>query len=367
MDIGITAVGTATPRYKIHQNEVVDKILTAGFGLKPSEKRLLRFVYKSTGIKTRYSVLSDYSKKFGEFQFFPNDPDQPFPSTASRMKVYKENALSLCLTAIDNCLQNFSVFEPQTITHLITISCTGMYAPGIDIEIVQKLNLNPRTKRTTVNFMGCYGAFNGIKLAYDICKANPNAKVLVVSVELCTIHFQKSMTLDNIISNAIFADGAGAVLIEKEPQHKKYFSLKGFHCDLLPQTSQEMAWHVGDQGFDIVLSSYVPQVIEEGIANFTENLLQSMQLNLNDIDIYAIHPGGLKILEACEASLNIKTEDNIYSYQVLRDYGNMSSATILFVLKNIWNDDFKHNKNIFSCAFGPGLTLESMLLETHYV
>jgi alpha-pyrone synthase len=367
MDIGITAVGTANPSYKIQQNEVVDKIIAAGFNLKPSERRLLRFVYKSSGIETRYSVLSDYSKKPGEFKFFSNDPDQPFPSTASRMKVYKDNALALCLSAIENCLLNFSEFDCQTITHLITISCTGMYAPGIDIEIVQKLHLNPSTKRTTVNFMGCYGVFNGIKLAYDICKANKAAKVLVVSVELCTIHFQKKMSLDNIISNAIFADGAGAVLIESEPPHKKYFALKGFHCDLLPQTSQEMAWHVGDQGFDIVLSSYVPEVIQKGITNFTENLLQTMQLNFKDIDIYAIHPGGLKILEACETSLNIGAADNRYAYQVLRHYGNMSSATILFVLKNIWEDDFKPNKNIFSCAFGPGLTLESMLLETHYV
>lgn len=366
MEIAITAIGTANPIYKRAQQDLPE-FLSAALHLKSSERRLMKSVYKATGIDYRYSVLSDYCKSPGQFEFFPNDPDTPFPGTSARMKIYKDNAIKLALSAITNCFVNLADFSSGEVTHLITISCTGMYAPGLDIEIAHQLNLNSSIKRTAINFMGCYGAFNGIKIADAICKAEPNAKVLVVSVEICTVHFQKNMHLDNIISNAIFADGAAAVLIEANPQRQKYFGLTAFHCDLLPQTSEVMAWHVGDQGFDIVLSSYVPEIIKTGISAFMYNLLNQHELTLSAIDFYAIHPGGLKILQACEESLNITVEQNRYAYHVLQNYGNMSSATILFVLKALWDDvdQSDHHKNIFSCAFGPGLTLESMLLRTH--
>jgi len=362
----ISAIGCANPPYSRPQSETAD-FLAISLNLKPAEKRLLKSVYRATGIEKRHSVLSDFCVSTGEFTFFPNTPDLPFPSTAARMKVYKENALTLALAAISDCLTNLENFSLNKITHLITVSCTGMYAPGIDIEIVQQLNLNPSTKRTSINFMGCYGAFNAIKVADSICQSNCNANVLVVCVELCTIHFQKSMHLDNIISNSIFSDGAACVLIQAQKNQKKYFSLESFHNDLLPQAKNEMAWHIGDNGFDIVLSSYVPDVVQSGIANFTHNLLNQYQVSLSDIDFYAIHPGGLKILQACEAALSINKDHNKYSYQILKQYGNMSSATVLFVLKAIWDDISRddHQKMIFSCAFGPGLTLESMMLKTY--
>ena len=143
-----------------------------------------------------------------------------------------------------------------------------------------------------------------------------------------------------------------------------------FHCDLLPQSEQEMAWHITDSGFDMILSTYVPKMVGEGIQTFLANLSEIANVNSDEIHYYAIHPGAAKILKACEKALNIDREKNRYSYDVLENYGNMSSATILFVLKNIWEDinhTDQHEKNIFSCAFGPGLTLESMMLKTHYV
>lgn len=364
----ITAIGTANPHYKKLQTETAELIISS-LNLKPAEKRLLKSVYKATGIEQRYSVLNDYCKSSGEFEFFPNNKDDPFPSTAARMKIYKENALNLALSAIENCLSHLDNFDRSEITHLITVSCTGMYAPGIDIEIVHKLNLNSSTKRTAINFMGCYGAYNAIKVADAICQSDTDAAVLIVCVEICTIHFQKSMDIDNIISNSLFADGAASILLQPNPKQKKYFTLENFYNDLLPQTKQEMAWHIGDNGFDIVLSTYVPNIIQSGIAIFTQSLLNRHSLTLADIDFYAIHPGGLKILQACETALNINKDHNKYSYQILRQYGNMSSATVLFVLKAIWDDinHQDHQKNIFSCAFGPGLTLESMLLKTHII
>lgn len=367
MQSAIVAIGTANPKYKRAQLETAELIADA-LQLKPAEKRLLKTVYRATGIKQRYSVLRDYCSSPGQLDFFPNHPDLPFPSTAVRMNVYKENALDLALLAIENCLSTLSKFDSRKITHVITVSCTGMYAPGLDIEIVQNLNLPSTTKRTAINFMGCYGAFNALKVAEAIVKAESEAIVLVVCVEICTIHFQKSMDLESIIPNSIFADGAAAALVQAKPQQpQKYFALEAFYCDLLPQSNQEMTWQIADSGFDITLSTYVPEVIKSGISDFFQRLLTKNLLAFSQVNYYAIHPGGLKILQACEEALNISKEHNKYSYQVLSDYGNMSSVTILFVLKALWNDiqHSDHHKNIFSCAFGPGLTLESMILKTH--
>jgi len=364
MKPAITAIGTANPPWQRSQPDLPDLFYSA-FNLDPAELRMLRIIYKKSGIETRYSVLQDYVRQPGEFEFFPNHPGESFPSTAARMKIYQENALPLALKAIANCFAARGEFDKKNITHLITISCTGMYAPGIDIEIVQRLNLQSSTKRTSVNFMGCYGTFNGLKLAESICQADHRAKVLLVSVELCTIHFQRNMSPDNMIANAIFADGAGAILIEMAPESGRYFYLDAFHCDLLPNSSQQMAWQIADSGFDIVLSSYVADVIQSGIAGFVKNFHAIQHLSSTAIDYYAIHPGGLKILEACEKALNITREDNRHAYHVLRHYGNMSSATIIFILMEMWNGmtASDHEKRVFACAFGPGLTLESMLLR----
>lgn len=367
MDIAITAIGTANPLYKRSQREIAD-LMAARLNLNITEQRRLKALYKATGIQYRYSVLSDYIKGPGQFEFFPNSPDQPYPSTAKRMQIYKDNAIHLALKAIENCLSGIE-HEKSKITHLITVSCTGMYAPGIDIEIIQRFGLDPSTQRTAINFMGCYGAFNAIKLANAICKSHPEASVLIVCVELCSIHFQNNMQIDNMVSNAIFADGAAAALVQATPKTNKHLCLENFYCDLMPQSSNEMAWHIADTGFDIVLSAYVPEIIESGIASFMEKLLQESTLEFSDVDFYAIHPGGLKILHACEKALTISKEQNRYAYQVLNDYGNMSSATILFVLKALLKDinSADHDKHIFSCAFGPGLTFESMMLRAYSV
>ncbi|CDZ78596.1 Alpha-pyrone synthesis polyketide synthase-like Pks18 [Legionella massiliensis] len=367
MITAITAIGTANPPH-LHEQQTVANTIGQLLKLGLAKKRLLKSIYKSSGIESRYSVLANDQETTEQFTFIPNSVATS-PSTATRMEIYRQNALPLAMAAIESCLATKENFAKQQITHLIIVSCTGMYAPGIDIEIIQKLNLNSTVKRTTIHFMGCYAAFNGIKAADAICKADPAAKALVVCVELCTIHLQHKEDMDNLIANAIFADGAAAVLIEANPEQNKYFSLEYFHCDLLPQSSKEMAWHIGNHGFDMVLTSYVPEAIKSGIASFFHKLIAQGKLTPELIDIYAIHPGGVKILQACEEALKISREKNNYSYETLRNFGNMSSATVLFVLKSIWDDikkDSDDNKRIFSCAFGPGLTLESMLLSVRH-
>ncbi|MFI5205761.1 MAG: type III polyketide synthase, partial [Candidatus Paceibacterales bacterium] len=298
--------------------------MSADLELNKLEKRLFKTMYREAGIEYRHSVLKDFSESKENFSFFPKDPTLPFPSTEKRMKIYKQNALPLALKAIENCFSSFHDFNKNKITHLITVSCTGMSAPGLDIELIESLNLPKTTHRTAVNFMGCYGVYNGLKTAHAICKANKNAKVLLVSVELCTLHFQKNKIIDHLISSAIFSDGAGALLIENtaSSSQNQQFIMNSFYADILSEGKNDMTWEIGDQGFDIQLSSYVPQLIERGISEFAKNLLANTALTSKHVDYYAIHPGSKRILEACERALNITPSDNRFSYEILSNYGN---------------------------------------------
>lgn len=326
-------------------------------------------LYRASGIGYRQSVIPDFGNQNGDFTFFPNTPDlEPFPTVGERMRLYEKEALPLAINAVKNCLSTLEKIQPSEITHLITVSCSGMYAPGLDIELIEHLSLNKNVQRTCINFMGCYAAFNGLKIADAICRSNENAKVLMVCVELCTIHYQKAKDWDQVLSNALFSDGAAAVLIDsKKPDSGKSISLENFHCDLASDGKGDMAWHITDMGFEMTLSSYVPDLIKSGIGTLTTNLLNKLELELEEIDFYAIHPGGKKILEVIEWVLNIEKTKNKYAHKVLRDYGNMSSPTVLFVLKEIMQElkDDDDQKNILSFAFGPGLTLESMMLKIH--
>ena len=356
------------------------------------DRRRLNALYRQTRIEKRYSVLPDYNRKNGEYAFYPNTPGlEPFPTVSQRMLIYRREAVPLAQQAIENCLAEQAEFDRQTITHLIVVSCTGLYAPGPDIELIEVLGLPTTTQRLAINFMGCYGAFNGLKTADAIVRANPTAKVLVVCVELCTLHFQKKPETDYLLSNALFADGAAAVLIEGQPGptfrgttlcgpafRGPAFRLQSFYSDLFLEGKTEMAWHVSDFGFEMTLTSEVPRYIQQGIGELLSRLLQKSGLTIGDINFYAIHPGGRKILEVIEQQLGIDATDDRFAYEVLREFGNMSSATVLFVLKAVWKSLMTEQKtdqlidsetnpvngqHILSCAFGPGLTLESMILE----
>lgn len=375
----ISAIGIANPKNRQIQSDLIDFMKTQ-LQLSPIDYRFLRKIYNATGIESRYSVLNE--KDFVEYSNKLNDDSKSsiedklffdknrFPSTKARMTIYKKHALNLAIEAIEDCLKNLAGFDLQSITHIITVSCTGMYAPGLDIEIIEKLQLSSQTHRTCVNFMGCYGVFSALKMAKSICKGSARAKVLIVSVELCSLHLQKQANFkDNIIASALFGDGAAATLIENEPSGHSYLALNDFYCDIISEGKQDMAWEIGDFGFEINLSAFVPKLIQYGIKDFMKNALRQFDLTKEDIHYYAIHPGSQKILQTCDEALNVSQNQSACSYDVLKDYGNMSSATILFVLKKLWTELKRQrlNANIFSCGFGPGLTIESMVLRHHYV
>jgi predicted naringenin-chalcone synthase len=368
----INAIGTAVPTYKLAQSDIVH-FMARAHQMNEAEKRRLVALYRASGIHYRHSVLADFGQT-DNFSFFGNTAtSDAFPGTDERMRLYKKEALRLSKDAVKHCLQEQSVINNQEITHLIVVSCTGMYAPGLDIELVSELQLSPHVQRSCIYFMGCYAAFNALKSADYILRADADAKVLVVCTELCTIHFQREKNEDTLLSNALFADGAAAVLLSAQPApgHPQ-LELEQFHCDLSTEGKQEMAWWIGDQGFEMKLSTYVPDIIKKGIVTLSNQLWHKLAQSGGDIrdfqpDYYAIHPGGKRILEVVEEALGMDKEDNRFAYRVLQQYGNMSSPTVLFVLQQIFRQlqAADRHKRILSFAFGPGLTMESMLLKIH--
>ena len=328
----------------------------------PDEKnrKLLPILYHRSGIDARYSVFSDFSQARGQWAFFGDNCTMP--SLEKRMAFYNQEAVKLSVSAIEDCLESVkNDTNIQEITHLITVTCTGLSAPGLDIQLVQALKLSPNIVRTSVNFMGCYAALHALKIADAFCRADASAKVLVVCTELCTLHFQKSNDVDAILSSTLFADGSAACLISGE-NGAKGLEIKQFYSQIALSGQADMAWQLSSTGFLMTLSSHVPKLIKQEIKNLLENSLQKLGLNTEDITDWAIHPGGKNILEAVETSLELGSEALNESYEVLRNYGNMSSPTILFVLKKMMEDNIKKG-NIFAIAFGPGITMESVILE----
>jgi predicted naringenin-chalcone synthase len=361
----ITAIATANPQHKISQTDIAEFMLRAMI-FHNGEARKLKTIFRASGIDYRYSVLADYGKA-ENFDFYPNTATGSFPSTRDRLAVFQKHALPLSVEAIEKIFN--ADITANDITHLVVVCCTGMYAPGLDIELVKALKLRPDVHRTAINFMGCYAAFNALKIADAFCKSDRKSKVLVVCTELCSLHFQREASEDNLLANALFADGCAAVLVEAESSSNLQLEVVGFHNDLSMEGDQDMAWRIGDLGFEMKLSSYVPDIIRSGIKNLTNGLLAKTQTNNGGVQHYAIHPGGKRILEVIEQELSIPHEKNDAAYYVLKNYGNMSSATVLFVLKALLEKFSNANvgENILSFAFGPGLTMESMLLKINKV
>lgn len=356
----IISIGTAVPEYR-HQQERICEFMSRVYAINETEKRKLRFLYKYSGIKTRYSVLQDYNLPASEWKFFiPTENLEPFPSLEKRMRSFREHAAPLSLKAIGDCLDNH---KDKKITHLITVSCTGMSAPGLDLELIELLNLPATTWRTSINFMGCYAAIHALKLADAICKSDKEANVLIVCVELCTLHFQKKYTPDNISSAILFSDGAAAVLVSGNNEAEG-LNIDHFYSSVSFKSKQEMVWELSSSGFLLTLSGYIPGLIEEDFNNIVGESLKETKLSKQDITHWCIHPGGKKILEAVHNSLQFTNGQLQNCYDILSEYGNMSSPTILFVLKRIKGSlDKNQNSKIFGAAFGPGLTMETFVLS----
>ena len=356
----IIAIATGLPAHRFLQAELfsfADKVYSGD----ADESRKLKYLYNHSGIGERYSVVPDFNCPDEDRKFFPPTEDlEPFPSIEKRMELFEKHAAQLSVDTINDCISG--KIKKKDITHLITVSCTGISAPGLDLQVMEIMGLPRQLARTSVNFMGCYAAIHAMKLADAFCSQQKNANVIIVCTELCTLHFQKNISTDNITSSLLFGDGCAALLIQSDESVEKGIRIESFYSDVSSKGKQDMAWQLSSQGFLMTLTGYVPGLLKEDFKSLTTNALKHAGLQQPDVTHWCIHPGGKKILEAISSSLGIASDCLEHSYEVLRDYGNMSSATILFVLKKILNECAavpEKKAHIFGAAFGPGLTMET--------
>ena len=356
----IISIGTAVPAYCHQQMDILPFMQTV-YASSEAEKRKLRFLYQQSGIAQRYSVIADYSRPAEDWTFYPASENlEPFPSLEERMLVYNRQAPLLSVDAIRECLGNNH--DPKNITHLITVSCTGMSAPGLDLQVLELLDLQKNIFRTSVNFMGCYAAIHALKIADAICRADRSAQVMIVCTELCTLHFQRENTVDNMTSSLLFADGSAAVLVGGD-DNEEGLTIDSFYSEVIPKGKRDMAWELSSNGFLMTLSGYIPELIEEDFDNIVDRALQKDGTSKENISHWCIHPGGKRVLEAIHKSLGFTNGQLSHSYDILKQFGNLSSATILFVLKEMLQEK-REIRKMFGAAFGPGLTVETF--TAHY-
>lgn len=378
MPVVLRALETSVPPTVLYQDQVRD-VFAAQSGLGRLAQRIVATSFNVSGIETRHTVIEELTLKnqpaTQEPSFFDYDTGALLlPGTKLRNELYAEQATILFVEAARKAIEACGDIEAADVTHVITVSCTGFYAPGPDYMLVRELDLAPDTERYHLGFMGCYAAMPALRLARQLCQADADAVVLVVSAELCTLHLRSSDDQDTIVASSLFADGAAAgIVTRREPTNgERALTLDHFESTITPVGETEMAWKIGDHGFEMVLSTYVPHIIEEHITGALEPLFAIDDALTNALSTgesgkaiahWAIHPGGRSILDKVEARLELSESQLAPARQTLRDFGNMSSATVLFVLKHILEKSRATNgERVVALAFGPGLTVETGLM-----
>lgn len=343
----INRIATAVPEHDVHQAFVdfaegmlSDEHIRAIF---------LRMAAKSD-IEHRYSplqaskpVVDDAANAYAVYL------RGNFPSTAARMKLFERFAPLLAAKALDNL--SLSRDERERIRHVIVTCCTGLYAPGLDFAIIDHLGLSTETERTMIGFMGCYAAINGLKQARHIVRSEPDESVLLVNLELCTLHLHETQNLGEVLSFLIFGDGCAAALISDEPVG---LEMDSFRAIQIESTRELITWRIGQLGFDMLLSGRVPREIAKAL-----HAEASSFTNGHSVDLWAVHPGGRSVLDAVEEGLELCPQALLASRRVLSSFGNMSSATVMFVLRELMRTA-QSGQTGCAMSFGPGLTAETM-------
>jgi len=342
----INRISTAVPPTECHQHFVA---LLQRMELPNAAREKLIAATAQLGIERRYSVFRNLSSAERA------TPDQfgQTRSTAERMHIYQREALPLAMQAIAALLAD----DAESITHLIVTSCTGFYAPGIDIDIMHAAQLSPNVERTLIGFMGCYAAIPALRTAQQIVESRPSARVLIVNIELCSLHFRDNAPLDQLISFLLFADGCAASIVSARPVGLR---LDRFFCVTLPNSLDAMRWTIGNDGFYMKLDAGIPDALHAAITTHRAAILHDR--TPRDIALWAIHPGGRAILDAVQRAMDLPDAALTASRNVLRDFGNMSSATIMFVLQQLLADPHALGTGS-AMAFGPGLSLESFVFQ----
>lgn len=356
MTARILSIGTATPPTTITQDSIRD-FLAAQPGTDRFTQRLIRATFDAAQIQRRHTVLTELGASGGDGIFVDAHGVLRSPGTALRNAEYIRHAPELSRQAAASALAEAGVAASE-ITHVVTASCTGCFAPGPDFRIVRDLELAASTERYHLGFIGCAAAFPALRAAERFCAAQPDAVVLVVCTELCSLHVRPSTSPDQIVSSSVFADGSAAAVVTADTADRAGLDLERFATTLTSEGERDMAWTIGDDGFEMVLTGEVPRIIGREIRGAVDGFLGGLVPTA-----WAVHPGGRSILDRVQAGLELSPEALTASRSVLRDYGNMSSATVMFILRDMMHDDtIGSGATIAGLAFGPGLTVESALL-----
>ena len=345
----LNRIGTAVPPHDVHAASVA---FCRGLFKDERERSILERMVAQADIAHRFSILAAHeAPEWGDYDqegFYRRDA---FPSTSARMALYEPAARELAGQAI--AAVDLGPRDAARVTHLIVASCTGFSAPGLDFHIMRDAGLPDTVERTIVGFMGCFAAVNALKLARHIVRSEPHALVLVVNVELCSLHLQEQFHFPKLMSFLLFADGASAALVSSESEG---LALDGFRAASVPNSEELITWHIRDTGFEMELSGQVPgqirRFLREGGAPFLG------EHAVDPATRWAVHAGGRSILDAVQQGLSLAPEALRHSRAVLREFGNMSSATLMFVLQRILLEPARGRRGI-AMAFGPGLTVES--------
>lgn len=349
----INRVATSVPPHDVHRAfiDFAEGMLPEG-----TTRSLFRRMVRMSAIEHRFSFLQPIATGNGVWR----DSEDlyltgSFPNTARRMEAFEKFAPRLATCALDKLA--LSPQERRQVTHVIVTSCTGLYAPGLDYDIVNHLGLNPSVERTMIGFMGCYAAINALKSAHHIVRSEPDAVVLILSLELCTLHLQETQDLEQMLSFLLFADGCAAYLVSARPVG---LAIDSFRALRIPETSHLITWKIREVGFDMHLSGQVPAEIAKAMKEMGRDI--TLGDDPNGFDLWAVHPGGRTVLDAVEKGLGLNTDALRPSRDVLARFGNMSSATVMFVMESLMRGTRSGQRGC-AMSFGPGVTAETMLFH----
>ena len=360
MPLTIHGIGTAVPAHQLSQAEAVHVAHRIN-AESPEQARLMARIYQKTKVLSRGSVLLEKDVDDATIQERLSFYGAESPSTAERMQAFDDYAGGLALEAAEKALSDGDI-SSATITHLVTVSCTGFQSPGVDLFLMDQLQLSPSVQRTHVGFMGCHGAMNGLRVAHAFAEMDPKAVVLLCAVELCSLHMAYGWHPEKVVANALFADGAAAVVASANPSpvHQS-LALRRSGSMVIPHSADLMHWEIGDHGFGMGLSPLVPETVGAALLPWLRDWLNDQGIELEAVNSWAVHPGGPRILSTCCEALSLDPNQLLASRGVLQDHGNMSSATILFILERL-----RRRSTAGPClalAFGPGLSAEVALFD----
>jgi alkylresorcinol/alkylpyrone synthase len=341
----LMSIGTAVPARRLLQADIQETMASI-WGLRGADLDRWRRIIEGTGIETRHGTLL---------------PEAVVGlTTGERMIAYEQFAPALAHEAARQAVAK-SGLDADDITDLIVVSCTGFSAPGVDATLARSLGLRPTVRRMTIGFMGCFGAISGLRAGVGACCANGNAVVLVVCVELCSLHMRADHDAQSQVASALFADGAAAAVLVSadaeggDAQGGGIGRVNTGASLLIEEGRDWMTWRITDTGFAMTLTREVPMALRRALAKFVRETSES------SIRSFAIHPGGPGILDAADAALELNGGRGLEAARaVLRRIGNVSSATVLFVFEELLAR--RHPLPALLLAFGPGLTLESIVV-----